>query len=127
MKRKVVAALVVRDGNVLVGKRPKDKPRGGLWEFVGGKVEKDESAEDALDRECREEIGVGAKAKGLFMSVVHEYPDLTVELSLYRAELLGKPRALEHDELKWVSPSDFDKYEFCPADTVILEKLKEEL
>lgn len=122
----VVAALI-RDGDRFMAcQRPAHKARGLLWEFVGGKVEPGETKEQALIRECREELAVTVKVKDLFMEVLHEYPDLTVRLSLFNAEIAeGTPQMLEHNDIRWITVREIDAYAFCPADEVILKKLKE--
>ena len=120
----VVAALIEEDGRFLICRRPPEKARGLLWEFVGGKVEPGETAEAALVRECREELGVTVVPRGVFMEVTHEYPDITVHLTLFRAEITaGRPRLLEHCEMCWISPGEIPLYEFCPADREILRRL----
>ena len=123
----VVAALI-RDGNkFMICQRPAHKTRGLLWEFVGGKVEKGETDAEALIRECREEIDVELKVNGLFIDLVHEYPDITVHLSLYNAEIVqGEPKMLEHNDIKWITPAEIPQYDFCPADKEILAKIKRE-
>jgi len=121
----VVAALI-RDGKrFLVCQRPPHKARGLLWEFVGGKVEPGESREEALIRECREELGVGVSVGGVYMELVHAYPDMTVKLTLFNASISdGVPQKLEHNDIRWITACEIDNYEFCPADSAILEKLK---
>ncbi len=122
---RVAAALIRRDGRFLACRRPPEKARGGLWEFVGGKLEPGETGREALVRECREELGIEIEAGDEFMQLVHDYPDLTVELTLYKARIAqGEPKLMEHTELAWVSPTEIDKYEFCPADEAILAKLR---
>lgn len=125
-RTEVVAALVVREGKFLICKRPRHKARGGLWEFVGGKREAGESPRAALDRECREELGVGALVGEEYMQVEHVYPDLTIRLTLFYATLLGEPRLLEHEAFAWITPAEAKHYPFCPADEAILKKLSEE-
>jgi len=129
MERKIteVVAALIWDGNKFMAcQRPAHKARGLLWEFVGGKVEPGETKEEALIRECREELAVTLKVGDLFMEVLHEYPDLTVRLSLFHAEIAeGTPQLLEHNDLKWITVDEIDSLEFCPADEVILKKLKE--
>ncbi len=122
----VVAALI-RDGErFLACQRPAHKARGLLWEFVGGKVEPGESGEQALIRECREELGVTVAVEGVRMEVVHEYPDLTVRLTLFDASIAqGTPRKLEHSDIRWITLEEAEEYPFCPADRVILDRLKE--
>lgn len=105
--------------------RPAQKARGLLWEFVGGKVEPNESKEQALIRECWEELGVTIQPHDVFMQVVHEYPDLTVELTLFNAVIVeGTPKLLEHNAIRWVTVTEMDELEFCPADVTILEELR---
>lgn len=121
----VVAGLIWKDGKFMICQRPKNKARALLWEFVGGKVEKGESREDALVRECKEELDVTVKPLDVFCTVDHVYPDITIRLVLFNAEILsGEPKLLEHADLKWISADDIDNYEFCPADKEILEKIK---
>lgn len=122
----VVAALIWDGDRFLACQRPEHKARGLLWEFVGGKVEAGESKHDALIRECREELDVTVEPGEIFMEVIHEYPDLTVRLTLFNATIAsGTPRLLEHKDLRWIKTSEIDTLEFCPADVEILEKLKE--
>ena len=121
---RVSAALIWRDGRFMICKRPENKARGGLWEFVGGKVEKGETGEQALVRECREELGVGIEAKSTYMSLVHHYPDLTVWLTLFNARIKeGEPKLLEHTAIEWIAPAEIPNYEFCPADEEITASL----
>lgn len=122
----VVAALLWKGNKFLICQRPYNKARGLLWEFVGGKVENGETKEQALVRECKEEIGVEIKVGNVFMEVMHEYPDITVNLTLFNAKIVGgEPQKLEHNDIKWITPREIPYYEFCPADTEILKKIKE--
>ena len=122
----VVAALIWEGDRFLACQRPAHKARGLLWEFVGGKVEPGESLEDALIRECREELDITVAPRDVFMAVIHEYPDLTVRLTLFNATIAeGTPKALEHHDIRWVTVREIDGLEFCPADEEILKKLKE--
>ena len=122
----VVAALIWEGDRFLACQRPAHKARGLLWEFVGGKVEPGESLEDALIRECREELDVTVAPRDVFMTVIHEYPDLTVRLILFNAVIAeGTPKLLEHNDLRWITTAQIDELEFCPADEEILKKLKE--
>ena len=123
----VVAALIWEGGRFLICQRPAHKARGLLWEFVGGKVEPGETKEQALIRECREELDVTLSVESPFMDLVHEYPDLTVHLSLFRASIReGTPKLLEHNALCWITPSEIPAYSFCPADTEILDRIQRE-
>ena len=122
----VVAALIWDGDQFMICQRPAHKARGMLWEFVGGKVEAGETKEEALVRECREELGISLQVGEVFMDVVHEYPDLTVHLTLFDATIAqGEPQRLEHCDIQWITPSEIPNYEFCPADEEILEKIIE--
>ena len=122
----VVAALIWEGDRFLACQRPAHKARGLLWEFVGGKVEPGETKEEALIRECREELAVTLAVGDVFMDVTHEYPDLTVHLTLFNASIAqGTPQKLEHNDLKWITVQEIDTLPFCPADEVILERLKQ--
>ena len=121
----VVAALIWRGERFLACQRPAHKARGLLWEFVGGKVESGETREQALIRECLEELDITVVPRDIFMEVTHEYPDLTVHLTLFNADLpQGDPKPLEHNALRWITVEEIDELAFCPADEEILERLK---
>lgn len=122
----VVAALIWNGDKFMICQRPAHKARGLLWEFVGGKVEPGETKEQALIRECREELDVTLSVGDAFMDVIHEYPDLTVHLSLFNATIAeGEPQKLEHNDIQWIAPDDIQNYDFCPADEEILKKIKQ--
>ena len=122
----VVAALIWRGDRFLACQRPAHKARGLLWEFVGGKVEPGETKEEALVRECREELGVTVRVEEVFTELTHVYPDLTVRLTLFHAAIPeGEPQKLEHNDLRWITVGEMDDYPFCPADETILRKLRE--
>jgi len=121
----VVAALIWDGDKFLACQRPAHKTRGLLWEFVGGKVESGESREQALVRECEEELGVIVSVSDVFMDVTHQYPDMTVHLTLYNAAIIsGKLQKIEHNDLRWITIGEIDDYQFCPADDDILLELK---
>lgn len=120
----VVAALIWQGEKFMICQRPVHKARGLLWEFVGGKVEPGETKEQALIRECREELDVTLSVGDVFMDVVHEYPDLTVHLTLFNAIIAeGEPQMLEHNDIQWIEPSEIPNYAFCPADEEILREI----
>ena len=122
----VVAALIWKNNKFLICQRPSHKARGLLWEFVGGKVESHESKEQALIRECGEELNILISVGDMFMDVVHEYPDLTVHLTLFNATIAdGEPQKLEHNDIRWITPSEIQNYDFCPADTEILKRISD--
>lgn len=120
----VVAALIWDKDKFLICQRPANKVRALLWEFVGGKVEKGETKEQALIRECKEELNITLNVGEVFMEVVHEYPDITVHLTLFNATIAeGVPQKLEHNDIKWITPGEISNYDFCPEDEEILEKI----
>ena len=120
----VVAALIWDKNRFLICQRPAHKMRGLLWEFVGGKVEPGESREEALIRECHEELGVEVEVKDVFMQLVHEYPDLLVRLTLFNAKISrGIIQKLEHNDIRWITADEIPNYQFCPADKDILERI----
>ncbi len=121
----VVAALIWQGDRFMACQRPAHKARGLQWEFVGGKVEPGETKEQALIRECREELAVTVEVGDVFMDVVHTYPDLTVHLTLFHASIAeGIPQKLEHCDIRWITVEEIQEYDFCPADQVILDRLR---
>lgn len=123
----VVAALIWQGERFMICQRPAHKARGMMWEFVGGKVEPGESKEQALVRECREELAVEVAVGDIFLEVTHTYPDITVHLTLFHASIVqGGPQKLEHNDIRYITVDEIPQYEFCPADEVILQKLRQE-
>ena len=120
-----MAALIWDGSRFLICQRPAHKARGLLWEFVGGKVEPEETKEQALIRECQEELAVTISVGEVFMEVDHDYPDLNVHLTLFNAAIIeGMPQMLEHNDIRWIVVEEIPQYEFCPADEEILRKLR---
>ena len=122
----VVAALIWDKDRFMICQRPANKARALLWEFVGGKIEPGETKEQALIRECQEELAITLSVGEVFMDVIHEYPDITVHLTLFNATIAdGIPQKLEHNDIKWITSNEIPNYEFCPADEEILKKIIE--
>ncbi len=122
----VVAALIWDKDRFLICQRPAHKARGLLWEFVGGKIEPGETPPEALIRECREELAITLSVGDIFMEVLHEYPDITVHLTLFYAAIAdGIPQKLEHNDIRWITPAQIPDYDFCPADEEILRRIRE--
>ena len=120
----VVAALVKRDGRFMICQRPENKSRPLLWEFPGGKVEAGETKEAALARECREELDIELSVGAVFAESTFVYPDISVHLSLFEAEIVsGEPKLLEHRDIRWITPEEAHLFEFSPADVPFVEKL----
>ena len=121
----VVAALVWDKDKFMICQRPAHKARALLWEFVGGKVEPGETKEQALIRECQEELAITLSVGDVFMDVVHVYPVITVHLTLFNATISkGIPQKLEHNDIQWIAPAEIPQYDFCPADVEILAKIQ---
>ena len=123
----VVAALIWDKDKFLICQRPENKALGLLWEYVGGKVEAGETKQEALVRECKEELDVTISVGDVFMDVVHEYPNITVHLTLFHAQIVsGEIRLLEHNAVAWITPDEIPDYSFCPADKEINERIAAE-
>ena len=121
MMAEVVAALIWDQDKFMICQRPAHKARGLLWEFVGGKVDPGETMEEALIRECREELNITVAVGDIFTQVIHEYPDIHIRLTLFHCSIAeGTPELLEHNDLKWIHPRQIPEFPFCPADKDIL-------
>lgn len=121
----VVAALIWDKDKFMICQRPAHKARALLWEFVGGKVEPGETKEQALIRECQEELAITLSVGDVFMDVIHEYPDICVHLTLFNAMIAeGVPQMIEHNDIKWITPAQISNYKFCPADEEILVRIQ---
>ena len=123
----VAAALIFRDGKLLIAQRHANSHLGGLWEFPGGKREPGETYEECLAREIREELGVEITIGTCFSEISHAYPEKHVHLKFFLAQLTaGEPQPLDCAALKWVSTEELDAFEFPAADEQLLAKLKKE-
>ena len=120
----VVAALIRKDGRVLLCQRPENKARPLGWEFPGGKVEPGETQAQALARECREELGVELDVRAVAATTTHAYPDVTIRLTLMEAAIAsGAPRLIEHRALAWVTMREALTLDLCPADRALAGQL----
>ncbi len=120
----VAAGLIVSRGQYLIARRKPQAHLGGLWEFPGGKRLADESLEDCLRRELREELGIEISAPVPTMTFPYEYPDRTVELHFFHCAIeKGEPQAIGCDEIRWVAPDELSRFEFPPADRSLIEAL----
>jgi mutator protein MutT len=121
----VSAALIFRDGQLLITKRHAKSHLGGLWEFPGGKREPGESFEECLVREIREELGVEIAVGELFEEIFHDYPEKSVHLKFFICKLRsGEPRPLDCAAVKWIGKAGLAAHGFPAADAQLLEKLK---
>ena len=121
-----VVGAIIKDGDrYLVGQRPANKAQGGMWEFMGGKIEPGETPEEALARECREELALEIENEHIIDSVVHEYPEKTIRLTLISCSPKSGsiPKALEHQQIRLVTLDEMDTLTFAPADRELIEKL----
>ena len=121
----VVGAIIKDNDRYLVGQRAAHKSQGGLWEFMGGKIEPGETPEQALKRECLEELALEIENERIIDSVVHEYPEKTIRLTLIECNPKNGsvPQALEHQEIRWVTVDQMGMLEFAPADQELIYKL----
>ena len=120
-----VVGAIIRDGDrYLVGQRAANKAQGGLWEFMGGKIEPGETPEQALARECREELALEIENEHIIDSVAHEYPEKTIRLTLILCSPKSGsvPKVLEHQQIRWVTRSEMDALDFAPADRELIRK-----
>jgi 8-oxo-dGTP diphosphatase len=120
----VVAAVIERDGRFLVARRLKGTHLAGYWEFPGGKVQREETEEGALQREISEELNTGISNARKIFHTAHAYPELIVELHFYRAELTGEAQPALGQELRWITREDFDTLDFPPADAQLIDGLR---
>jgi len=121
----VAAALIFHTGKLLITRRHANAHLGGLWEFPGGKREPDETFEQCLARELREELGIEVIVGELVESLMHEYPEKIVHLRFFRCHWVKhEPQPLGCSAFKWVTPGDLNEYAFPAADARLLERLK---
>jgi mutator protein MutT len=120
----VAAGLVFRQGRLLITQRPAGGHLAGLWEFPGGKREPDETFEQCLQRELREELGIEVEVGELVESIVHDYPEKRVHLCFYRcAWRRHEPQPLGCAALAWARRDELGGYEFPAADARLLQRL----
>jgi 8-oxo-dGTP diphosphatase len=121
----VVAAVVCREGKILITRRLDTVHLPGLWEFPGGKVETGETLKAALMREIREEVGLNIIVFDQCLSVEHEYPRKSVKLNFFNCSIVsGEPRAIQVAELSWITPPELTSYPFPEADREIILRLQ---
>jgi 8-oxo-dGTP diphosphatase len=123
---KVTAAIIEKDGRILIAKR-KGGRFAGRWEFPGGKLEPGETPERCLERELAEELGIEARVGAHFLSTRHIYSHMAIELITYRVEVLSGEFSLrDHSEIRWVLPGNLGEYDFPEADEAVIERLMKE-
>ncbi|MDO8536393.1 MAG: 8-oxo-dGTP diphosphatase MutT [Candidatus Omnitrophota bacterium] len=124
-KRQVTAAVIEKDGKVLIAQRLKGRTLGGRWEFPGGKIEPGETAEECLKRELKEEFDIESEIGKFIIASKFRYCLVPIELLAYRVKhLSGEFKVIEHEEIRWVLPSELKSYDFLSADKPIVEILQ---
>ncbi len=127
MIRDVTAAVFIKEGRVMICRRPPNKGNALKWEFPGGKSEPGETLEECLKRECDEELGIEISVGREICATQYEYPDITVKLHFLLSEIVsGTPEMKEHVDIKYITKSELSDYDFCPADRDIVKILAEE-
>jgi mutator protein MutT len=120
----VTAAIIEKDGKILIAQRKKGKHLEGKWEFPGGKVESGETPEECLKRELLEEFGIEVEIRDLIGNSEFDYGDKHIRLLGYRAQhLSGEFQLHDHDDMKWIRLEEFAHYDFAPADLPLIDTL----
>lgn len=120
----VVAAIIRRDGKILITQRFNNVHLPGLWEFPGGKVEPKEPLDSALRREILEELGVAIHVEDECFTADHVYPTKSVRLHFFNCSIIqGEPQAVEVADLRWVEPAELGRFEFPAADARLIALL----
>lgn len=120
----VVAGVIYKDNKFLIAQRNLKKSQGGLWEFPGGKLESGESCEAALKREIFEEFEAEIEVEGYITENIHHYPEKDIKLMFYKAKLVSDKLVLkEHEDYRWITKEDKDKFEFAGADKMVFDLL----
>lgn len=123
----VVAGMIIKNDRLLVAQRPADKHMAGKWEFPGGKIERGETPEQALERELYEELGIRTRAGRIYHAVAHSYPEKDILLLFYRCELLyGEPEAIEEADVRWIEEGELSSFDWAAADLPVVNRLCEE-
>ncbi len=122
----VAAGMVVREGRVLIARRPEGRHLAGKWEVPGGKLEEGESPEEALRRELREEMNIETRIGRIRAVKYFRYPEKDVLLLFYWAELVwGEPENVDCGGFAWARPEELKGYDFAPADAELIAELSE--
>ncbi|MEO0458678.1 MAG: A/G-specific adenine glycosylase [Cyanobacteria bacterium P01_A01_bin.114] len=122
-----VAVIYDSEGRILIDRRKQEGLLGGLWEFPGGKIEPNESVEDCVRREIKEELGIEIEVQNRLITIEHAYTHFKVTLNVFNCvHLSGTPKPIECDEVKWVTLNDIDQYPFPKANGQIIEAIKQQ-
>lgn len=122
----VVAGIIRnKDNKILIAQRNMKKSQGGLWEFPGGKIENNETMEEAIVREIKEELDMNIVFESYFDEKKYIYPEKEINLIALNCRIVGeKYNVLEHEKVEWITVEQFDNFEFAPADVYFVNKLK---
>ena len=121
----VTAAIIEKDGKILIAQRKPESHQANKWEFPGGKVEDDEAPVECLEREMMEEFNILVSIGEYLGASVYHYDHISIELMVYRTFWTGGDLVLkDHAAYKWVEVRDLDRYDFAPADIPFVKKLK---
>ena len=120
----VVAAIIKKQNKYLIARRASQKAHGGRWEFPGGKIEKGETPEIALERELFEELSIKTRIGPFVISATHDYENFKIKLMAYEvAHLSGEFKLYDHDEIAWVTAAEMKAYHMSGADLSIIDHL----
>lgn len=123
----VAAAIIRQEGRILICQRSEGGSCAHLWEFPGGKLEENETPEECVVRECKEELGIDIRLHGVYATTQYRYPEREIAFMFFCAEIeQGKIVPTVHKDVRWVLPSELGNYEFCPADVEVVECIKRE-
>lgn len=124
----VVAAVIADEsGKILITQRNLKKAQGGLWEFPGGKIELNETREDAIIRELKEELNIDVKVEGYIDEKIFNYPEKDINLIALKCNILNGNMVLnEHEDARWIDRDELTNYNFAPADMFIVKNIMKE-
>ena len=122
---KVVAAILEKEDKILIAKKREGKPLAGLWEFPGGKIEEGETPEESLIRELMEEMNIKVRVKAYVGESVYDYGEgKVISLKGFTAEIVeGDIKLTDHDEYKWVTLEEINRYDLAPADIPLISMI----
>lgn len=124
-KRIGVAVIQNKQGKILIDRRLDEGDMGGLWEFPGGKIEPQETVEECIEREIREELDIEIEVGHRLVTITHTYASFKVTLFVHNCEYLsGEPQPIECQEIRWVNVGEMDRYKFPQANNRIISILQ---
>jgi 8-oxo-dGTP diphosphatase len=122
----VVAAAIYHDNQILIARRSSQQDFSGKWEFPGGKVEKGEIVQQALQREIKEELGCVIQVGAFIAKSYVDIANKCIEMSLFQATIVqGEPKTIEHQELRWICVEELLQFQWAPADIPLLGQISD--